>query len=82
MVAGHVFPPYASSEILTLDTSLPLTLMPHSPLPSDAASWGQMSSLEALTVPATVVACGFCELFVLPPEQVTERVKAPLGGCL
>ena len=34
-------------------------------------------------MPATVVACGFCELFVLPPEQVTESgVKAPLGGCL
>ena len=31
VVAGHVSPPYASSEILTLDTSLPLPLMPPPP---------------------------------------------------
>ena len=38
------------------------------------ASWGQTSALEDLPVPATVVACDFCELFVLSSEHVRIRI--------
>lgn len=39
------------------------------------ATWGQTSSLECLPAPATVVACGFCELFILPTDRLEEVLE-------